>query len=165
MITIFGDFRQFWANFENFGRFSPIFGDFHQFSAKTLAFFLNNQCYDSFIAKNSILNGKRHFFKFIWRTYFQNHNIGPWINFFPPGISESVPRFLDTGCSTTSTKKHHLPTLSLHRTPKPIPSASLHTVRIGSNLVARRRATRSDTKITVLVNRSLKTCYYGVRTS
>jgi hypothetical protein len=69
MITIFCDFRRFWAIFGDFLRFSAIYGDFRRFSAifgdfrRKNARFLINQCHDPITAQFSLaLSQKRQFF-------------------------------------------------------------------------------------------------------
>jgi hypothetical protein len=51
---------------------------FRQFSAKKLALFLRNQCYDQillYLALFSVTDA--NFFAIFWRIYFLHHNIGP----------------------------------------------------------------------------------------
>jgi hypothetical protein len=61
----------------------PIFCDFRQFSAKKLAFFSKTIVMTKILENPAVVWAKMPFFaNFVWRKYYQNHNIGPSYSLF-----------------------------------------------------------------------------------
>jgi hypothetical protein len=51
----------------------PIFGE-------KIGVFLKNKCYDqNFALFSFVLSQKHQFLPILWRKYFKNRNIGPWL--------------------------------------------------------------------------------------
>jgi hypothetical protein len=82
-----------------------IFGDFCQFSAKKLAFFLKNQCYDQILAKSSSSLSKKTpniFANFFGENIIKDHKIGrrrlcqDFKNIFAAKIGEIVEGDFDS---------------------------------------------------------------------
>jgi hypothetical protein len=80
--------RTFGAEWPGADVMITIFGDFWQFSAKELALFSKDQCYDqSFEWFSFVLSKKRQVFcRFFQRKHFKNHNIDPRLGKVSPKL-------------------------------------------------------------------------------